>query len=264
MFRKIRRLFYEHLIRPFTETFAPLSEVVRGACVGVFVGLLPIMGIQMYVAATIWLIFRYVLRVRFNLSIAVALVWITNPITVVPIYYTYLVAGNWALRSVDSSLQPLAYAEFEAIFTGMMTGPELSWDERIVQGTVMLFWEFGWPIVVGSLVFAVPLTVLSFPMTGLALKSYRRRLAARQGLTYEEWKRRYVHSSHDPPRGPESPHPPRKLTRSGSPSPVAAEIGKTRSPSASNFARSGASWSSPTKSVLLSATARGLVIRLAA
>jgi hypothetical protein len=84
MFRRLGRLCYDRLILPFISSHAPVGEVSWGAAIGMFIALLPIVGIQMYVAATLWLICRYLFRFRFNLPIAMALVWITNPVTVLP------------------------------------------------------------------------------------------------------------------------------------------------------------------------------------
>ena len=59
------------------------------------------MGVQMYIVAAIWVAARYLFRTNFNLPIAVAVVWISNPITVVPLYYGFLVTGNLFLGGGD-------------------------------------------------------------------------------------------------------------------------------------------------------------------
>lgn len=64
---------------------------VSGAfAVGLFCAFVPI-PFQMILAAAGALIFRV------NLPIAVALVWVTNPLTIPPIFYSAYLVGTWAL-----------------------------------------------------------------------------------------------------------------------------------------------------------------------
>jgi len=60
--------------------------------VGIFIAFLPIPS-QMIVAALISL------WVRCNLPIAISLVWITNPITMAPIFLGNYLVGSWLLRT---------------------------------------------------------------------------------------------------------------------------------------------------------------------
>ncbi len=72
---------------------------VAGAMgVGIFIALLPTLG-QMVVAAAaaIWL--------RVNLPIAVAMVWITNPVTMPPIFYSTYKVGAWLLGIPPSAFE---------------------------------------------------------------------------------------------------------------------------------------------------------------
>ncbi len=68
-------------------------SVSRGFAVGLFVAFLPIPPIpgQSVVSAVlaVWL--------RVNLPIAVALVWITNPLTMAPVFYAAYEIGHWIL-----------------------------------------------------------------------------------------------------------------------------------------------------------------------
>jgi uncharacterized protein len=90
--------------------------------IGLFCAFLPI-PFQMVVAATLAIVSRC------NLPIAVALVWITNPITMTPMFYFAYRLGAWLL------------------------------DRRIEVATIRLNWEWlsthfgeiGWPLLFGSL-----------------------------------------------------------------------------------------------------------------
>ena len=187
----LSRIVYDHLVRPFVESSAPITHISWGAALGMFVGMTPTVGLQMYSVTVIWTICRYLFRVRFNLPIAVAMVWVTNPITVIPIYYAFLVTGNLSL-GMDFT-HSLAFDEFRDIFlqahAETATGP-VGW---VYGKMTLLFWAFGWPMVVGSLIWAIPLSVLTYPVTTFAMLKYRALIAQREGMTYAEWKKAHIH-----------------------------------------------------------------------
>jgi uncharacterized protein len=97
-----------------------------GACaIGLFMAFIP-MPFQMIPAAALAILFRV------NLPIAVALVWITNPFTMPPIFYSTYRVGAWVL---DTPAQKIAF--------------EMSWDWLTSElGRV---WE---PFLLGSLLAA--------------------------------------------------------------------------------------------------------------
>jgi uncharacterized protein (DUF2062 family) len=76
----------------FNENLWHLNRNSSSAAVfiGIFVAFLPIPG-QMFVAAFLALMFSA------NLPLAIALVWITNPITIVPIFYGTYELGSFLL-----------------------------------------------------------------------------------------------------------------------------------------------------------------------
>jgi uncharacterized protein (DUF2062 family) len=107
---------------------------VSGAfAVGLFWALIPIPFQMVAAAAT-------AIPARVNLPISVALVWITNPITMPPMFYfTYLV-GTWILGN------PTQQVQFE-----------LSW--QWFRHSVAEIWE---PLYLGSLICAVIAAVLGY------------------------------------------------------------------------------------------------------
>ena len=48
------------------------------------------------------------------------------------------------------------------------------------------------PMVLGSLVYAIPGAVIAYPLTGIWLRRYRKFRAAAEGITYREWRARNV------------------------------------------------------------------------
>jgi uncharacterized protein (DUF2062 family) len=136
-----------------------------GVTVGMFIGMTPTVGIQMLLVVIVAALTSPFFR--FNRLSALLTVYITNPITTVPIYYfnykvgTLFVKGNLTRQDFERILEPRGLAEL--------------WD-----GVVALFVEIGTPLVVGSLVVATICSAISYPAIRGALHIVRRD-ADRQG-----------------------------------------------------------------------------------
>jgi uncharacterized protein (DUF2062 family) len=107
----------------FNENLWHLNRNSSSAAVfiGIFVAFLPIPG-QMFVAAFLALMFSA------NLPLAIALVWITNPITIVPIFYGTYELGSFLL--------------------GQQTALKLSPSVESFAANISAIWK---PLILGSL-----------------------------------------------------------------------------------------------------------------
>jgi hypothetical protein len=101
--------------------------------IGVFVAFLPILG-QMPLAALLALVMRA------NLPISVVLCWITNPVTIPPMFYITYEIGRWILQ-----LPPL---EFKM---------ELSWEW--FAGEFLHIWK---PLLLGSVLTGIVLACFGY------------------------------------------------------------------------------------------------------
>jgi uncharacterized protein len=79
------------------------DDVADGLAIGVFVAILPIMGIQMYLSFVLTSLFRK------NTWVALIAAWITNPFTAVPIYWFNLWVGNFFYK------KPVSIAELKSV-----------------------------------------------------------------------------------------------------------------------------------------------------
>lgn len=141
-------------------------SIAGGVACGLFVGLLPIPG-HMLLATVL------AIRFRINLLLAVALVWISNPITMPAIFYFNYLVGTWIIGSPEA-----AHVGFE---------PSLHW-----------FWEqLGrvWkPLLIGSLSVSSLVALASYGAVQLLwrlriarqLRRRRKRRAARSHLAAGE------------------------------------------------------------------------------
>lgn len=112
-------------------------SIANGALVGMFCALLPI-PFQMFPAALL------AIACRANLPLSIALVWLTNPLTAVPVWYGTYQLGAWLL------------------------GTQATWQMQ--DGSVEAVWSSMWanfgqvyvPLMVGSLVVGALLGALSW------------------------------------------------------------------------------------------------------
>jgi uncharacterized protein (DUF2062 family) len=107
---------------------------VSGAfAIGLFWTFIPIPFQMVFAAAT-------AIFARANLPISVALVWISNPITIPPIFYATYLVGTWILN------EPAQEIEFE-----------LSWEW--MSSSLGSIWE---PLFLGSLFVAIVASILGY------------------------------------------------------------------------------------------------------
>ncbi|MFT5707153.1 MAG: hypothetical protein ACI9ES_001443 [Oceanospirillaceae bacterium] len=109
------------------------KSVSKAFLVGIFCAFLPI-PMQM-LAAAIFAIF-----IRSNLAVSVSLVWITNPITIPPIFYFTYKVGTFLLNS-----QPLEN--------------EVSFSYEYLMSELTAIW---WPLISGSLFCATVFSITAY------------------------------------------------------------------------------------------------------
>ena len=168
MKRNIENIVKEKVINPIIHSNDPVSEVSLGVAVGVFLGLTPTVGVQMYLVAMVWTIYRYIFKKHFNLPVGMAMVWISNPITMVPLYYLFLLTGYLLLSTQNT----LSYELFTEILTRI--SEKNSTLEMIIEGTRFLLIDLGWPMIVGCIVYAIPGFIISYLITFRILTLHRK------------------------------------------------------------------------------------------
>jgi uncharacterized protein (DUF2062 family) len=145
----------------------------------------------MYLVTLVWVLCRYGFRFRFNLTIAISMVWISNPVTMLPLYFLFLKTGDLMLSVLGYEVTEMTFQIFRAEVRRLGDGQSLDWLHWLLYAGQVFLVEFGWPIVLGSLVYAIPGGVVSYPFTIVTLRRYRQYLARTQGITYEDWRERY-------------------------------------------------------------------------
>ncbi len=162
------------LRRGFARLIAVLRQkdtphrIALGLAMGIFIGLLPIMGIQMAVVAILALPFHG------NLKAAIAGVWISNPITFLPMYWGYYQFGL-----IFSSTPEVGWERFQGIISEAAEWNWMSISEsmnRIVDiGVDILV-----PMWIGSAILAVTIGVPTYFVTHRFVVKYRALRAAKK------------------------------------------------------------------------------------
>ncbi|EHQ06291.1 DUF2062 domain-containing protein [Leptonema illini] len=190
MLRRLWTIIDERLIMPFRESHAPVEEVARGTVVGLIWALTPLVGIQMYLVFMTWTIAR-LLRIRFSLAIGIALVWITNPLTMAFFYYGFYETGRFFLQFMNLMHSDPITMERIAVLV------DAAGQKSLIDG--LIYWfetflrDFGIPSLIGGFVWGGISSVVAYPFTIRMMNRHRTRLAEKEGLTLAEWEKRHIH-----------------------------------------------------------------------
>ena len=188
--RRLKVVLRRWLRRILFQKDTPES-IAAGTALGMFIALTPTVGLQMLIAVTLATL------VRVNKVAAALLCWITNPLTIPPIYYGcyrlgLLIMPEYRLRDVGKKFDELANAESLKVY--FVTITKLGVEVYV-------------PMFVGSLVLGAIFGFLAYPVTLRAVKAYRERRA--------QWARRWKERRQEKEREREREEAVKSLPQSG-------------------------------------------------
>lgn len=99
------------------------KSVAGGAALGLFIGFMPIFG-QMFLAAALAIFFRV------NLPFSVTAVWVSNPLTVAPIFFFSYKLGAWVLQ------MPVGQHSFSPTWEWLTTDFLTIWQPLILGSVI--------------------------------------------------------------------------------------------------------------------------------
>lgn len=133
--------------------------IALGVGIGIFVGLTPSVGIQ-----TI-LILGVILATRpffyFNGTAAMASTYISNPLTMAPMYYFWYRLGAWFIPGTDTNVNFDSLLKFDGL---------AGWW----QSTASLAVQVGTPMLVGALLTAPIGAAIAYPLTHYLVRVFRK------------------------------------------------------------------------------------------
>ena len=136
--------------------------IALGTAIGMFVGMPPTVGIQMILIVTIAAVTRPLFH--FNRVAGLITVYISNPITIMPLYAAFYYTGTLVVEA------PMTPAEFQEQF-------ELALDRSWLDPLRFIFQEVAWPMIAGSLLIAIATSMPTYPIVRRLVVA-RRRLAS--------------------------------------------------------------------------------------
>ena len=138
-------------------------RIALGVAIGFFVTWTPTMGLQMALTVVLCTIFRA------NKLVGVPFVWISNPLTTIPIYYPSYVLGVWMTPGARTK----TLADWQEMIRCVF-GVELAFWERPLE-----FWRFAievaGPLWVGGLLMGLVIGAAVYWITYVTVVRYRRR-----------------------------------------------------------------------------------------
>lgn len=155
------------LVRTFrriARSSGSAHSIALGAGIGFFVGMTPTMGIQMLIAAGIATLFRA------NRITAILPVWVTNPLTFIPIYVTCYKVGYW-ITGLGISI-PAVHREIEALHAIQ----EAEGGYAAFRAMLNLSMEVLLSLTLGSFVVGTILGTIGYVLTYKLVLSVRRKL----------------------------------------------------------------------------------------
>lgn len=166
------------LIDPVRKSTDDPKAVALGVGIGLAVAMTPTVGVQMFLVAAIALI----PGLKFNVPIGVAMVWVTNPLTMVPVYYAMYWLGLLVLGRDGSS-----FSAFEAVFMRFVDSlsQETNFFVSFWDGIVGLFdlgVEIAYPMWVGGIIIAATCSVPAYFLTLYLLQRARAKRKSSLGV----------------------------------------------------------------------------------
>ncbi|MBD3674873.1 MAG: DUF2062 domain-containing protein [Planctomycetaceae bacterium] len=147
-----------HLLRSLLMLDDTEHAIALGTSIGVFLGLTPTVGAQMLTVMILSALTRRFFR--FNVMAALMAVYISNPITIVPIYWALYKTGSFFVGGEVSRAQFAAILEYNNF---------AEWWNTIVELVIGL----GQPLLIGTAIIAIPGGILTYPLMRWLLQWFR-------------------------------------------------------------------------------------------
>ena len=152
--RRARRFVFKTIL----HADDPPWRLALGAAIGIFVTFTPTVGFQMLLVVFLAWLFRA------NKAIGLPIVWISNPATIVPIFYACYVIGRVILQS-----EPIGMEWWNAL-----SEPPMGWWPKVSFYWMRLM-DIAAPLWVGCLFVATVLGYITYYATYHAIRWYRLR-----------------------------------------------------------------------------------------
>lgn len=146
------------LVRQILQLDDTPHSIALGVAIGMFVGLTPTVGAQMIIVVVLAMLTRTLFN--FNRVAALLTVYVSNPLTMVPLYWFNYEVGTWFVGGDFTREQFAKVLEYDGL-------------EQWWQTVVALFVGVGEPLLIGSAVVATTGGLISYPLMRWLIRWFR-------------------------------------------------------------------------------------------
>ncbi len=173
----IHARIHAQFIAPLRTHKGSNEYIARSVAVGLVAGLSPLLGLQVVLIGIVWWICnRWAAKWRFSWVIAFAWSWVSNPISIVPMYYFYITTGRILMgQAFGAERSVTTLSGYEALQRQLALPANLDSDffAQIFYYLNGLLHNFGLPLFIGSLPWMVIGSWLGYQLTLRSLVAFR-------------------------------------------------------------------------------------------
>lgn len=148
----------------------PPEYIARGVMVGVLWAMTPTIGIQMVLVLLTWIVTTRYFHWNFSLINGLAWTWVTNVVTMVPVYYVFLVTGQVLLGRYDDLSN---FGDFENLWL-IAVNPDMGFFEMLGNWFVVLFEGWGVPMLIGCIPWCLLASAAGYYLSFKFVVNYRK------------------------------------------------------------------------------------------
>lgn len=158
------------LIHPVLYTQHPPEYTARAVGVGLFVAFTPFFGAHIAVVFILWVVAKAINKnLSFNLVLASAWTLLSNAFTIAPLFYVFIQTGKFMLGRWEHIQSFESYLpEFE-----QTSHTDTSWIEVMSTHAVDFLTQFGVPLFIGCLPWAIGISVFGYFVTLHLIRRHR-------------------------------------------------------------------------------------------
>ncbi len=166
---KISRLIYYRLIIPMRREAGDPKFIAYGVLIGIIVGLTPTVGVQMPLCFICWWLSKKLFNFHFSLIISIAWSWLSNPASMIPLYFLYYQTGQLILNLGNGN--NVGFDKFNQLFANA----DLSGMEGAFNFLLFLWDQIGISIWIGCIPYAIIFSLIGYYMSIAIIKRYKSR-----------------------------------------------------------------------------------------
>ncbi len=156
-----KKFLYRVFLKKLLQLEDTPESIARGASLGMFIAWTPTVGIQMILVGIINTIFKA------NRLAGIVMVYISNPLTLLPIYWLNYIVGAFLL-----GMKTISKQQFSAVIPQTSDGV-FDYFMRFVSNLLDLGWEVAAPTLFGGAVIGALLAIPTYPLTLRFIKRER-------------------------------------------------------------------------------------------